>query len=245
MSQKEIIILDSQGALAEKGADLFISLATSTIETKGRFIVALAGGTTPRLMHELLSENPLRSQVDWNKVHIFLSDERFVLEEDPDSNFFSIKKTLLQKVSIPDSNIHKVPISLNNPEETAQKYQAEILSLFPNSNPSFDLIFLGLGPDGHTASLFPSLYEKNKDEDFVLFIQNSPKPPQSRISFSMKLINKAKNIVVMASGKEKAPILKEILENNKTQETLPAGMINPEEGNIIWLLDREAASLLN
>ncbi|MEK7187879.1 MAG: 6-phosphogluconolactonase [Patescibacteria group bacterium] len=240
----KLLILPNQPTLAKKAAQLFSQSVEEAIKIRGVAVVALAGGGTPQTMHRLLTEEPFRSQIDWSKVHIFLSDERFVPYEGEDNNYRIIYEYFLSKVPLPIENLHPYITKHSTPENAARIYTADIQELLGNNEPKFDLIFLGIGPDGHTASLFPALYKPHNDEDLILVITESPKPPSIRLSFSLKLINTARHVVIMASGKEKAPIIKEILENREVHKNLPVAMIQPENGELFWLLDKDAASLL-
>ncbi|MEK7094354.1 MAG: 6-phosphogluconolactonase [Patescibacteria group bacterium] len=241
MLKKQVIIAQNKSDLALKGADLFISLCNHFMKTTGQFRVALAGGSTPQALYATLAD---KKQIEWGKIQIFFSDERFVPLKSEQSNYYQINKSLFEKIVVPEENIHPIFTSDLTLEETAQKYQLDIESNLERNNPSFDLILLGVGTDGHTASLFPLLYKPQKDEAFVLAIKDSPTPPSNRISFSARLINNAQNVIVLASGKEKAPVIKKILENKGAIKTLPVSMIKPENGNLFWLLDQEATSFL-
>ncbi len=234
-------VFEDQAALAIAAAERFATLAVHTIKKHGRFVVALSGGNTPQKMHSILRE---MNGIDWSKIFIFWGDERFVPPEDSESNFASIYSALLKHIPIPEINIFPYATKNISPEESAQKNIDNLKKVFKNSDMSFDLIFLGIGPDGHTASLFPNLYKPTSNEDLILVINDSPKPPSTRLSFSIRLINQAKEVIMLVSGKEKAPILKEILENLKAKNYLPAAMVNPPSGNIRWFVDREAASEL-
>ncbi len=244
-SSPKTLIVEDSFALAKKGAELFLEISRESIQSRGRFLVALSGGSTPLKMYDILAQEPFSSQIDWAKIHIFLSDERFVLESDEASNFGPLKKILLDKISIPQENIHPVVTQITTPELVAHEYENELKKISGVEIPSLDAIFLGIGPDGHTASLFPGIYTPEENEPLVLAIHNSPKPPSERISFSMRLINNAQNVIFLANGSEKATVLKEILENGTSEKILPARMARPKNGNLIWLLDKTVASLLS
>ena len=237
-----LIIAEIPQKLAQDAARLFQDLAEKYTREEGRFMVALSGGTTPQAMYQVLRETP---SIDWSNIYIFLSDERFVPSSDPESNFASLHSSLLKHIPIPENNVFPYQTHNLSFEESARQYAYNLQKVFDHQEPQFDLILLGIGSDGHTASLFPNLYKPRENEGLILAVQHAPKPPVIRLSFSMKLINNAHNVVVLVTGKEKAPVVKEILKNPDSKNRLPAAMIQPKSNNLFWFLDREATSLLD
>ncbi len=242
----EIKILPDKPALAAEAAKRFVLLAQTAVEQNGRFTVALSGGSTPRALHELLAQTPLRDQVAWEKVIIFWGDERFVPPDDADSSYLMARETLLDHVPIPSRNIHRVPTVGITPETAAQQYTSTLQSVCGESVPRLDLILLGMGPDGHTASLFPGHPEVvNPSEKLVAAVTNSPKPPPLRLTFTYKLINAAKNVIFLVAGADKAEMVKSVLgEETAVGFPPPAKLVQPSNGKLLWLLDKSAAQQL-
>jgi 6-phosphogluconolactonase len=238
-----IIIVPDSHSLARKGATIFSRLGQASVSLRGRFIIALSGGTTPRFMHRLLAEAPYVSTMPWNNTHIFWVDERCVPADDPASNYGRARADLLSRVPIPNNQVHQMPVGLD-PGEGAAAYQQELIQAFqslPWETPVFDLIFLGIGTDGHTASLFPGQEALTEKERLVVSVKGG-NPDVNRITMTLPLINHAKEIVFMVAGKEKAIILKDILEGPSNR--FPAQMVQPLFGGLTWLVDEDAASML-
>ncbi len=243
--QKDIKILSDAYVLARVATQRFIELAKKTILEKDFFTVALAGGHTPITMYKLLASEDYKNKIDWSKINLFWSDERFVVHTDPESNFHSAYEALLKHVPVPAEHIHAIQSINISPEESAQKYQQEIVTVL-GSNPRFDLILLGIGSDGHTASLFPkSLQDSNRNHgDLVITVHNAPKNPPTRISFTFKLINAAAIVMFLVSGYQKASALHEILDGKPNPTLYPAQSVHPVTGKLIWLVDEAAGSML-
>ena len=230
--------------LSRQAADRFIQIADKAICAKKRFFVALSGGKTPKPMYELLKQPQYRNQIDWTKVYIFWSDERFIPYTDPESNYGLAKISLLDALPIPPENVFSIKTEKISAEESSDKYSQLITDLL-GSSPCFDLILLGIGPDGHTASLFPNTEElRNPSGKLVVAVCNSPKPPTNRISFTWKLINNSKNIIFSVAGKDKVDAIQKILKGPYDPVRFPAQGVKPTKGNLIWLLDQQAASHL-
>lgn len=237
----KIQIFKDADVLADSAAQTFVDLAKQAIADHGYFSVALSGGSTPKKLHKCLAET-YKNDVDWSKVFVFLSDERFVPPYDELSNYYMANETLLELVPIPDENIFPFVTMDFTVEEAAELYETELNRFFTGSV-AFDLIMLGLGPDGHTASLFPNQPEVlNPSDSLVVAVHDSPKPPATRLTFSYKLLNQAKNVLFLAGGQNKAEVLKSILED---EADLPATKVKPSQGNLFWFLDEDAASELN
>jgi len=243
-SKPEIIITDDPTQLARRAAGIFMATAKDCVDQKGLFFIAISGGSTPRGMHKLLAEEPYFSGIPWSKIHIFWVDERCVAVNDPASNFGSAKKDFLDRIPIPSKQIHPMPGDFP-PEEGAGKYQEEMKVIFQVNGedfPVFDLVFLGMGNDGHTASLFPGRRSVLASERWVVVVKGGS-PDVYRLTLTYKLLNRAKRICFLVSGKHKALILKTVFENQDAR--LPAQKIQPEKGKVTWVLDKDAASLLS
>jgi 6-phosphogluconolactonase len=222
--------------LAEAAANFIVNQSNEVIAKKGYFTIALSGGKTPELLYNILAQSPYKESIQWKKFIVCFSDERFVPSSSDESNYKMASLTLLKKVPIPFKNILRVKTAKINPAASAVAYQKEIRKYVSVKKP-FDLILLGVGEDGHTASLFPGsklLTEKKKwvKEIFV------PEKNMHRISFTLPCINNAKNVMFLVSGKNKKNIVKKIFAAKRSQ--LPAAKVKPS-GKLIWLLDTAAA----
>jgi 6-phosphogluconolactonase len=215
-----------------------LRLAKEAIAEQGRFTIGLSGGNTPRTLYETLARD-YATIIDWQHVHIFWGDERYVPHDDPNSNFRMAKESLLDKITIPEKNIHAIPI-LSNPTDSSDTYSKELQSFFKEDVPAFDLILLGLGGDGHTASLFPGMAAEEMKSGLVI-VTHSPAPPPIRISLTLQVINNARNVFFLVSGQEKKEILKTVLAEQRNPTTsYPAARVHPQ-GSLVWFVD-EACS---
>ncbi len=240
----KIIITSDASQLAAKGAQIFCKTAKETVALQGRFAVAVSGGSTPRAMHRLMSQKPYLSDIPWQKTHIFWVDERMVAFDHPDSNFGTAKKDFLNIIPIPSDQVYPIPV-MTRPEEGTALYQAKLKTFFhdmSSDNPVFDLILLGIGKDGHVASLFPGRPQIKEANRWVLNVKGG-QPNVFRLTLNYTVLNNARQILFLVSGSGKAAIVKTLLENSQAQ--LPAVKIRPPNGRVIWLLDQAAASLLS
>ena len=243
MAGTEIIIEQDPARLASKCAEIFCNTARESVAANGCFAAAVSGGSTPRAMHRLLSKDPFVSQVPWRNTQLFWVDERVVPFEDPESNFGTAKKDFVEKIAIPPAYLHPMPVS-SPPEEGAELYQEELEEFFQgleNDNPAFDLILLGVGKDGHIASLFPGQVGLDEKKRWVIAVKGGD-PYANRLTMTYPILNHARQIVFLVSGKEKAEILRAVFEDRQLE--LPAQRVKPVNGNLIWLIDRDAAFLL-
>jgi len=242
--RKEIVIKEHAESLAEAGADLIVSAALESVQRTGRFILAISGGSTPRAMHRALGREPRLSKIPWPGVQIFWVDERCVPVENPASNYGQAREDFLDRLPVTSGQIHPMPVALP-PEQGAEQYQTELSSIFTGSGsgiPDFDLILLGMGPDGHVASLFPEQQVLAEKQKWVAVVKGG-NPNVRRLTLTLPVLNEARRIIFLVSGKTKASIVRTVLE--KDAEHLPAAMIAPRHGTVTWLLDREAASELS
>jgi len=241
----ELVVLPIPAALADEAARRFADLAQAAIQHNGRFTVALSGGSTPRALYQRLAQPPFSTTIDWGKVLVFWSDERFVPPDSEDSCFRMARETLLDYVPIPAANIFLVPTVGGTPERAAGAYAETLVAQFDSETPRFDLILLGIGPDGHTASLFPGHPEPSAPSDqLVIAVHNAPKPPPTRISFTYKVLNAAENVIFLVAGADKAGTLREVLRGPLAIAQLPAQGVRPVDGKLVWLVDAAAASEL-
>jgi len=228
--------------LSSKVAVYIAALSKDNIKEKGLYTMALSGGKTPGLLYETLTHSTLW----WEKIHIFLVDERYVPYSDPLSNFSLVQKTLLSKISIPQHNVHPINTEISPPENAATLYADELKTFFEmrGNYPVFDLILLGIGEDGHTASLFPGRKHSEAENVLVKAVGPAPIDPKvPRITLTLGVINNAANIAFLVSGKNKAAIVKRVVEEKDT--TLPAAMVKPHSGNLLFFLDKPASSKLS
>jgi 6-phosphogluconolactonase len=235
--------------LAVKAADLIIQTALDAIAQRGRFTFVLSGGATPEKTYSLLAQAGRASAIDWPRVYLFFGDERFVPAEDPRSNFGMVRRNLLAHVPIPSANIFPVPTQGHNAAEAASAYAQQLAEFFSISErtipPRFDLIFLGMGRDGHTASLFPFADALDVTNAWATWTPPGILPPPvDRITLTYPVLNAARQVVFLVSGKDKAAVLRDVLDGKAPREDRPAAGIQPVDGAIIWLVDNQAARLL-
>lgn len=228
--------------LAEAAARDFVERAQKAIEDTGRFVVALAGGSTPEATYEMLATEEYADRLDWSKVHVFFGDERSVPPDDEDSNYRMANEALLSHVSV--GSVHRMKGELH-PDEAAAEYEEELREFFgtPGRPPEFDLIQLGIGDDGHTASLFPNTPALDVTDCWVA--QNPvPKLETVRITLTLPVLNAAKAISFLIAGEGKAEALREVLEGDADPYDYPSKFVQPV-GELNWMADQEAASMLD
>jgi 6-phosphogluconolactonase len=242
-SHVEVQIFPDLMAISQKAAEMFVLLARASISEKGRFAVAISGGSTPKRFYSLLGSAAYRDQIDWPSVHFFWADERCVPKEDEENNFKLASETFLSRVPVPDRNIHRIK-GEKGPEVGTKDYGGRIRSFFGTLGlPVFDLILLGMGEDGHTASLFPGskvLQERGRPAVPVYL----EKPGVDRITVTLPVLNRASQIIFLVSGSSKAGAVRRVLEEEEMGEQLPASLIRPLHGSVTWLIDEEAAGKL-
>ena len=242
MIDAELVIAPDPQALASEAAQRIARLARDAAGSRGRFSLALSGGSTPGVLYRLLAEEPYRSQVPWAQTHLFWADERCVPPGDPGSNYRLAYEALIARVSIPAENVHRIRGELA-PEAAARAYDRELRRFFGGPNPRFDLVLLGLGGDGHTASLFPGSEALEETERLAAattaFYDNRP---AGRVTLTLPALNGARQVLFLVSGPEKANIVRAVLVDGEVR--LPAQRIHPVAGQLAWLLDAAAAALL-
>ncbi|MEX2160867.1 MAG: 6-phosphogluconolactonase [Anaerolineales bacterium] len=237
----QLHVFASPAELAEGCAAFIATAAEKAVAKRGQFNIALSGGSTPAATYRKLS-GPDGAHVDWQHTHIFWVDERCVPAEHADSNYGMAKRTLLDRVSIPGANIHRMRGELP-PAEGALAYRQELADQFGKDGiPSFDLILLGLGEDGHTASLFPGSSALGAGDELIV-ANFLPKMEAWRLTMTFPLINAAQHIVFLVSGENKSKIVKDVVEGTNTR--LPAAAVRPRTGNPDWFLDQAAAQFLS
>jgi 6-phosphogluconolactonase len=232
--------------LFQAAAEEVIRAATSAIKQGGRFTIALSGGSTPKNLYTLIAANASTS-LPWDQMFFFWGDERHVPPDDGDSNYRMAKESLLSKVAIPPANIFRIPAENPDASAAADAYEQTLRKFFavaPGEFPRFDLILLGIGPDGHTASLFPETAALQETSRLVV-ANWVEKLKTSRITLTLPVLNAARCVAFLVSGTDKAAVLHEVLEGDAPAEKYPSKLVQPSEGKLIWFVDRAAASQLS
>lgn len=228
----------------QKVAEQFSSYFVDQVKDKGTFHVALSGGSTPKIVFDVLAEN-FSDKVDWNKVHFYWGDERCVPPSDDESNYKMTVEHLFSKIELPKENIHRI-LGEKDPKDEALRY-ANLLEINLDrveGVPQFDLVILGMGDDGHTASIFPHEIELWDAEDHCV-VATHPDSGQKRVSINGKVINTAKEVAFLVTGASKSEKVKAVVEKTEGSEAYPASLVDPASGNLVWFLDEEAAAELN
>ena len=239
----DIIIKENPRSLAHVCADIIASTADASIKKKGSFAIAISGGSTPRPIHRLLAREPYISDIPWDKMHLFWVDERWVPYQDPASNYGTAKEDFLDMVPLGPTQIHRMPVE-TTPEDGAKQYQKDLIDFFNIKGkrfPAFDLIILGIGKDGHTASLFPGQHALCEEEKMVMAIIGGD-PFVYRLTLTLPVLNNAGKILFVVSGKGKSEILSKVLTQRHIK--LPAQLVKPVNNELTWLVDRAASSKL-
>lgn len=234
-------------ALARGAADEFLRRAVTHLEARDSYSVALSGGSTPKRLFELLAAEPFRSRMPWARIRFFWGDERTVPPDHPDSNFGMADRLLLSRVPIRPENVHRIPAERSPPERAASEYEATLRRVFrlaEDDLPRFDLVFLGMGSDGHTASLFPGTAALTETRHLVVanWIE---KLEAHRLTLTCPVFNRAACIVFLVSGAAKSEMLANVLADGGRAPRYPAQLIRPTEGELHWYVDRAAGRALD
>lgn len=245
--EREIRILADGAAIARRAAQEFVQAAADAVRENGAFNVALAGGSTPKALYSLLATDPsLRSQVPWEKLHLFFGDERHVGPGDADSNFRMATEAMISHVPLTKDQVVRIKGEYPDAEEAAREYEQALQSYFklkPGEYPRFDLLFAGMGNEGHTLSLFPGTKALHADGRIV--VRNwVGKLYTDRITLTAPAASNAARILFMVTGADKASALKAVLEGPFEPEQLPAQLLQPQNGKLLWLVDAAAGSML-
>lgn len=246
MSKRQVIVLEDAQAVYVRAAEEFAHFAGEAICSHGQFMVCLAGGSTPEAMYELLATR-FELSVDWKEVQFFWGDERCVPPEHKSSNFAMASRTMLTKLGIDPSQVHRVRGELE-PQQGAKAYEEELkkaFSLTGGGFPRFDLVLLGLGANAHTASLFPgdpAIHEKKR---IAVAVEVDDPTQRHRVSLTAPVLNNAARVMFVVHGDDKAPAVQQIVEGPRDPDRFPAQVIAPTDGELIWVLDKQAASRLS
>jgi 6-phosphogluconolactonase len=235
----EVVVCRGLDELSREAAERFVRAAQEAAARSGRFSVALSGGSTPRRLYELLAQEPYRGRVPWPVVHVFFGDERCVPPDHEQSNYRMARDALLGRVPLAPQNVHRME-GEREPEEAADRYEQELRRFFglsENQMPRFDLVLLGLGADGHTASLFPgtpAVQERHR----AVVPNRVADLGASRLTLSLPALNAAAQVLFLVAGRDKAQVLRQVLSG--TARPHPAQMVRPEQGTLVFLVDRQA-----
>lgn len=230
-------------SLIARAAERIGQAAESSISERDRFSIVLSGGSTPKALYEFLAEDPWRTRIEWEKTHLFWSDERWLPSSSPENNYRMTRDALISKIPIPIANVHPILTDSGTPEESAQAYEDEIRRFFGGASPEFDFVLLGVGTNGHTASLFP--YRPTLHENSRLVIADYVEEVRMhRITLTAAAINTARSVAFLVTGSDKASVVAEVATGRRDPERLPAQLISPASGNLRWFLDSPAAANL-
>jgi 6-phosphogluconolactonase len=238
-----IRVLPDAVALADAAARHVLEQGQAAIDARGAFSIALSGGSTPRELHLRVSTPPLANQIEWNRVHVFFGDERCVPPDDPQSNYRMAYETLLSRVPIPAEHIHRMRGELP-PQEAADDYERQLRAFFGDEPPRLDMILLGMGDNGHTASLFPGLTAVHEQQRWVV-AEYVAEVGMWRISLTPPIINLAREVMFLVAGAGKASMLRQVLEGPFAPDERPAQIVRPSPGELLWLVDAAAAAQLS
>jgi 6-phosphogluconolactonase len=235
----QIEVFSNYDTLINGAVEQFIDLANAAIQERGTFFVALSGGSTPTPLYQALANPHNQARIPWDWVHLFWGDERYVPLGHPDSNFQMVKKALLDHIPIPEKNVHPVPTEMEI-WRAAEHYERGMRRIFDGEWPNFDLVLLGMGEDGHTASLFPhsaGIYEEKR-----WFIANfAPEKQTWRLTLTKNAINAARKILILVHGEAKATTLADVLVGPSVPYRKPIQLIKPIMGQVIWMIDKASA----
>ena len=245
-AQREVQIFPEAGALTRRAAEEFLKSVAEAVAQKGAFTVALAGGSTPKALYSQLADEPLRSQIPWEKLHFFFGDERHAPPDGAESNFRMANEALFLKGAIKPEQITRIKGEYADTEKAALEYEQALRAYFKlkvGEYPRFDLVLLGMGEEGHTLSLFPGTKALHATDRIV--VRNwVGKLYTERITLTATAANHASRVIFMVTRADKAPALKAVLEGPYEPEQLPAQLIQPASGKLLWLVDQAAGSML-
>ncbi len=246
---RKIEVVADADELSRRAAEEFVTLAEEAARERGRFTVALSGGSTPQHLYRLLTDNekPFRAQVPWQKCHFFFGDERHVAPDHPDSNYRMAREAMFSRVSIPAENVHRIKTENPDARKAAEDYEQELRAFFHPARgqlPRFDLVFLGMGPDGHTASLFPGT-DALREQTRLVAAPRIEKLSTYRVTLTPLVLNNASCTMFLVAGADKAESLRAVLQGSYQPDLYPAQLVRPTVGKVLWLVDKAAASLMS
>jgi 6-phosphogluconolactonase len=234
-------------AVSQAAAVEFVARARDAVAARGRFFVALSGGSTPQRLYQLLADKPHRDQVPWANVQLFWGDERSVPPDHKDSNYRMTREAMLDRVPLPPAQVHRLEADRSDRDQAARDYQAALAKAFgvdpAGQPPAFDLVLLGMGPDGHTASLFPHTTALKETTRWVV-VNYVPKFSTDRVTLTTPILNRAREVLFLVAGPDKADPLSRVIEGPPNADELPSQLIKPVGGSLIWFIDRAASARL-
>jgi len=240
--KSDIRVFADVDELSLRAAEAAVRTINECVQRNDSFSIALSGGNTPRTLYRLFSTR-FRDQIPWTKVHVFWGDERYVPLADSESNYRMARETFLDAVPCPVGNVHPMPTELPDPDLAAREYEKTLRNYFSEDWPRFDLVLLGLGEEGHTASLFPGSPALNENKRWVVAVK-APAKPALRLTLTLPAITGASNIYFLITGSNKAEALHHVLTGSPHPKSYPASGIRRAKGTVIWWLDRAAAALV-
>jgi 6-phosphogluconolactonase len=235
-------ILSDPAAVAHRSAELFAARVAASRQDP--VTIALAGGTTPAAAYKLLSSDSYRHRVDWHRIQFYFGDERAVPPDHPDSNYRLANESLFAPLAIPSAQVHRMKAEMEELDDAAQEYTEELKPLVTDGAPQLDLILLGVGADGHTASLFPGSPILQEHMRWVMPVLNAPKPPPRRLTLTLPVLNAGRQVIFLVTGREKAAAVREALEGVGPPEQCPAKLVRPGPDRLWWVIDKAAAAQL-
>lgn len=241
--ERSLRVFDGPDALLSAAREEVVARAQKALRARRRFTLALSGGSTPKKLYESL----VGAEIDWTRTQVFFGDERCVPPDHADSNYRMAREALLSKIAIPEKNVHRVPSEDADPERAAKAYEQDLQSFFklrPGELPTFDLCLMGMGPDGHTASLFPGTTAL-AEEVRLAVAPYVEKLGAWRVTMSAPVFNHARCVLFLVAGEDKAEALKGVLESERPADELPAKLVKPGAGELLWWVDKGAAKLLS
>jgi 6-phosphogluconolactonase len=237
------ILKDADGVV-HRAAEIFVEVAAVAHSQRSGWTVALAGGTTQAALYRLLASSAYRDRVGWEAISFFFGDERAVPPDHPESNFRMANDALFRPLRLHNRQFHRMQGEMHDLAKAAELYEEDLRKAFNGELPRFDLILLGMGPDGHTASLFPGSQTLLECRRWVIPVLGAPKPPPSRLTLTLPVFNAGRKIVFTVAGQNKAAALQEVLHGAASPHDFPAKMIRPGADRLLWIVDQAAASRL-
>lgn len=242
-STVDTVVCSNAAALIADAAYRFTAIAAAATRSGRQFSVALSGGRTPAALYRVLAAQPFKSAIDWTATHLFFGDERCVPPESPFSNFAMAKQALIDPIGLPPANVHRIRAEQVDPANAAEEYALELGRFFGDASaPRFDLILLGMGPDGHTASLFPRRPALEENHKWVVSTEPGLEPYVPRITLTLPVLNSAANVLFLVTGEDKASTVARVLTGAPAPADLPSQSVHPVDGTLTWLVDRAAAA---
>jgi 6-phosphogluconolactonase len=239
----DVVICSSGRAAALDAAYRFAALNAAAARASRPFTVALAGGKTPAALYKVLTAAPFVDGIDWHRTHLFFGDERCVPRDSPLSNYHLANGLLIEPLSLPKSSIHAIPTELSSAEDAAAAYASDLSSYFgAGVLPRFDLILLGMGSDGHCASLFPGMPALREEARWAVASEPGLQPFVPRVTLTFPVLNNAANVMFLVAGPDKSDTVRRVIEGPSVPDELPSQSVRPTEGTLTWLLDRDAAA---